>query len=265
VARRYALGYDQILKTNPSLNRWIPGETQKVLIADRYILPDAPRRGIVLNVAELRLYYYLIQHPDGGQPVFTFPVSLGRMDWRTPLGATTIIRKERNPAWRPPRSIREEHAAEGDYLPEVIPGGHPENPLGGHALYLGLPSYLIHGVDARKAYGIGMRVTHGCVRMYPEHIELLYRVVPIGTRVVLVDQPVKIGWEEDKLYLEVHAPFEEDGDTQPRVSVQDVMEMISQRVGGAASVDPSFVRRVVERGDGIPAVIATRHDRRYLR
>ena len=186
IARRYSLGYDEIVHANPGVDRWAPGEGTPIVLPTRHVLPDAPREGVVLNIAEMRLYYYPKAGADGQRVVHTYPVSIGRMDWKTPMGLTKIVAKDVDPAWRPPASIKAEHAAEGDFLPDVIPGG-PDNPLGRYAMRLGVPGYLIHSTN--KPYGIGMRVTHGCVRMYPEDIERLFGMVPVGTTVRLVDQP----------------------------------------------------------------------------
>ena len=208
LARTYNVGYEELRQANPGVDEWLPGEGTKITIPTLYVLPRAPQRGIVVNVAELRMYYFPAQSgplPEGVAPgsrrVITHPISIGRMDWSTPLGATTITGKVANPSWYPPQSIRDEHAARNDILPRVVPPG-PDNPLGKHAMRLGLPGYLIHGTN--KPSGVGMRVTHGCVRMFPEDIEALYKTVPVGTAVNIVNQPVKIGWTADgTLYLEV--------------------------------------------------------------
>lgn len=190
----------------------------------------------------------------------TYPVSIGRMDWRTPLGATKVTQKERDPAWRPPKSIREEHARDGDPLPEVIPGGRPDNPLGRFALRLGLPSYLIHGVDERKSFGIGMRVTHGCVRMYPEDIEQLFGLVSVNTPVMIVDEPIKIGRRGDSVFLSVHQPLDEGEDESlpplPRVSLDKVVHLVKANLGPNSQVPFELVRSITEVGDGIPHEIA---------
>jgi len=263
VARRYGLGYDQMIKANPSINRWVPAEGAVATLPDRYVLPNTPHNGIVLNLAELRLYYY-VPSPTA-TTVFTFPVSIGRMDWTTPLGKARVLRKEKDPPWRPPASIRREHAAEGEILPPVIRGGDPENPLGHYALYLSLPGYLIHGVDERKAFGIGMRVTHGCVRMYPEHVELLYRMVPVGTTVHIVDQPIKVGWEKDELYLQVITPLEEDGVSAPSPTMEEALALIEREVGGELTLFEDRLEAAVRRGDGIPIVVGRRTPRFVVR
>lgn len=206
IARRHDVGQEEILIANPSVDRWLPTHGAEVTLPTSYILPRAERKGLVLNVPEMRIYYYPPPGPGGRNVVQTYPVSIGRMDWSTPLGSTRVVEKTENPSWRPPKSIMAEHATNGDALPQVVPPG-PDNPLGNFALRLGLPGYLIHGTN--KPYGVGMRVTHGCVRMYPEDIAFLYPQVAVGTPVTIVDQPVKLGWLGDTLYVEIHPPLDE--------------------------------------------------------
>jgi L,D-transpeptidase ErfK/SrfK len=260
IAREFDLGYDQIVSANPDVNRWIPGEGTVVTLPSKYILPGAVRKGLVLNIAELRLYYYPASAKGSTPEVLTYPVSIGRMDWRTPLGITKVVRKERDPVWRPPPSIRAEHAREGEELPDFIAGGDPTNPLGRFALRLGIPSYLIHGVDERKAFGIGMRVTHGCIRMYPEDIEELFSFVSANTQVTIVDEPIKIGRLGDQVFLSVHQPLDEGEDESlpplPRVTLGQVMHHLSTQMRFDAEVDSALIRQIVEAGDGIPHEIA---------
>jgi L,D-transpeptidase ErfK/SrfK len=203
LGRQYSVGYDEIVAANPGVDVWLPGEGTRVVIPTRYILPDAPRNGIVVNVAEQRIYYYPKVGKDDTATVQTFPVSIGKMDWRTPLGQTRIVDKRMNPAWYPPASVRKEHAARGDYLPAVVPPGK-DNPLGEFAMRLAIPggAYLIHGTN--KPTAIGMDVTHGCIRMFPEDIERFFKDVPVGTPVLIIDQPYKMGWLGDALYMETH-------------------------------------------------------------
>jgi len=205
IARRNGLGYEDIVRANPDVDAWLPGEGTSVTLPTRYVLPRGPRNGVVLNLAEYRLYYY--PTPEEGQPavVMTYPISIGRMDWETPLGRTTIISKVRNPAWYPPASIRAEHAADGDPLPRIVPAG-PRNPLGKYAMRLGLPGYLIHGTNSPA--GVGMRVTHGCIRMFPEDIDFLFGRVDVSTAVRIINEPVKMGWSGDELLLEIHRTLE---------------------------------------------------------
>jgi len=230
VARQFSLGHQEIRLANPGVEFWLLPPDARVLLPRRHILPRAVREGIVLNVPEMRLYYFPQACKDD-QPcsVQTFPVSIGQMDWNTPLGTTRVTAKVENPTWTPPESIRREAAADGKILPDVVPPG-PDNPLGDHALYLDLPGYRIHGTN--RPYGVGMRVTHGCVRMYPEDIELLFGEVKVGTRVQIVNQPVKLGWSGSTLYMEVHPPLEEDVEgiaTLKQTALRRLEEMEAER------------------------------------
>ena len=255
IARNFDIDYGQIIRANPRLNRWVPRVGAEVVLPSMYILPPGERRGIVLNLAELRLYYYTPR----GTTVHTYPVSIGDYDWRTPLGRTKIVAKQVNPAWYPPKSIRQEHLEEGDELPNMIPGGAADNPLGHFALKLGIPSYLIHGTDERRSFGIGMRVSHGCIRLYPEDIERLFALVSVGTPVTIIDQPVKAGWRDDELYLEVHHPLpEEDGEDLRDPDLNDVITAISPLVTLGIELDPDQVDMALRVGDGIPIAIAHR-------
>lgn len=255
IARTFDIGYGQIIRANPRLNRWVPRVGAEVVLPTMHILPPGERRGIVLNLAELRLYYY----PPRGDTVHTYPVSIGDYDWRTPLGRTKIVAKQVDPPWYPPKSIREEHLQEGDELPARIPGGALDNPLGHFALKLGIPSYLIHGTDERRSFGIGMRVSHGCIRLYPEDIERLFALVSVGTPVTIIDQPVKAGWLGDELYLEVHHPIpEEEGEDLVQPDLNDVITAISPLITLGVDLDPDQVDTALRLGDGIPVAIARR-------
>lgn len=205
VARRFLMGQMEVVRLNQDLDRWHVKKGEIVRISNRRILPDSPHEGITLNISEYRMYYY----PKGQSGVVkSFAHGVGRQDWKTPLGKTSVARKVKDPAWHPPESIRREHAANGDPLPEIVPPG-PHNPLGAYALYLNLPGeYRIHGTDIDKIYGIGMQITHGCVRMYPEDISELYQTVDVGTPVYIVKQPIKVGWLNNKLYIEAHPDLE---------------------------------------------------------
>lgn len=213
IGRRYGVGYEEIVAANPGVDPWLPGEGRQVLIPSRYILPEGPREGVVVSLAEHRLYYY--PPSRGGEPpvVMTYPISIGKMDWKTPLGTTRIVHKREKPTWYPPESVRREHAAEGRPLPKAVPPG-PDNPLGDYALRLGIPggAYLIHGTN--RPAGVGMQVTHGCIRMFPEDIADFYKQVPVNTVVRMIDVPYKMGWKGDELYMEVHAPLEGQNDPE---------------------------------------------------
>jgi len=206
-ARAYGLGFDDLVATNPDVDPWLPGEGTLIVLPTQYVLPLAPRRGIVLNLAAKRLFYYPPVADGEPRVVETFPIGIGRAGWATPTGATTIVSMARDPVWFVPQSVRDEHRAAGDPLPRRVPPG-PDNPLGRYALGLGFPGYLIHGTN--KPAGVGMRVSHGCIRLYPEDIEHIFGQVGIGTPVRIVNQPYLFGWRDSNLYLEAHAPLDED-------------------------------------------------------
>lgn len=233
IARRHGVGYQDIVRANPDLDVWLPGEGTEVVLPTRYVLPLGPREGVVLNLAEYRLYYF--PKPDAGEPpvVMTYPISIGRRDWETPIGTTRIVAKAVDPSWYPPESIREEHAAEGRPLPRIVPPG-PDNPLGRHAIRLAIPGYLIHGTN--RPAGVGMRVTHGCLRMFPEDIEYLFPRVDIDTKVRIVNEPVKIGWSGDELVMEVH-PVLESAPVTPTDEPQREPESAAEVEGTATVVE----------------------------
>jgi L,D-transpeptidase ErfK/SrfK len=252
IARRYDIGQKEILLVNKKTDRWLPGEGTKVIIPSRFILPKAPRRGIVLNVPEMRLYQFQQSKNDNPATVTTHPVSIGRMDWTTPLGKTRIIQKKENPTWRPPESIKKEHAEKGEILPDVVPAG-PDNPLGLFALRLGIPGYLIHSTN--KPFGVGMRVSHGCVRMYPEDIEKLFQHVKVGTPVLIINQPIKVGWFANKLYIEVHPALDEE--TIPyEEQLPRVLDLIEEANNGQLpTLDGFALKGALTAQSGIPVQI----------
>lgn len=257
IARRFNLGQNEIRLANPSLNPWLLQDGTEVLLPKLFVLPDAPRQGIVLNIPEMRLYYFPPARSGDTMRVITHPVSVGRMDWATPLGTTRVVAKARDPVWTPPESIKKEHAADGEILPDVVPPG-PDNPLGKYALRLGIQGYLIHGTDEAKEFGIGMRVTHGCVRMYPEDIERLFAEIPVGTPVTFVNQPIKLGWLGDELYIEVHPPLEEKEHAYEE-RLQQALTLIEGKTRAAPiRIFGSALRKALEEQNGIPVKIADR-------
>lgn len=192
IGLRHGVGFEAMQRANPSVDAWVPGKGTEVRVPTRFILPPGPHKGIVINLAELRLYYYPPVE-DGETPrVETFPIGIGRQGWQTPLGKTTVTMTIKNPAWYPPESIIKERAEDGKKLPRVVPPG-PDNPLGEYAMMLDIPGYLIHGTNQPR--GVGMRVSHGCIRMLPRDIEYLATRVPNGTQVRIIDEPVKFGWD----------------------------------------------------------------------
>ncbi|MCC6302451.1 MAG: L,D-transpeptidase family protein [Gammaproteobacteria bacterium] len=251
IARRHDLGYNEITAANPGMDPWLPPPGGTVVLPTRFVLPAAPRRGIIVNVAEMRLYYY--PEPSGDAPVvLTFPIGIGQEGWGTPLGVTEVIGKIKDPSWTVPASILEEHARMGDPLPVVVPPG-PDNPLGAHALRLGMSSYLIHGTN--KPYGIGRRASHGCIRLYPEDIETLFRHVAVPAPVWIIDQPYKLGRDGAELVLEAHAPVV-DADHPPA----DRFTPLLAAAAAVGAADPGPLRdrvaAVVKRESGMPEPVA---------
>ena len=224
IARIYDIGYRQMVAANPEVDPWLPGEESEIVVPQQYILPPGPREGIVINLAELRLYYYPKERPV----VITYPIGIGREGWSTPTGETKVIGKKEGPSWKVPESILKEHEEDGDPLPEVVPPG-PDNPLGTHAIYLGMSGYLLHGTN--KPFGVGMRVSHGCIRLYPENIKQFFHEVETGIPVRIIDKPYKAGWLDGELYVQVHPPLveyvEENGHNQTEL-INAVISKLSE-------------------------------------
>ena len=255
VARRYNLGQTEIVTINPNLDRWLVKKGTAVRLPNRRILPNTPHNGITLNIAEYRMYYYPADVPG---TVRSYAHGVGRQDWQTPLGKTSIARKVKDPSWHPPESIRREHAANGDPLPEIVPPG-PNNPLGAYALHLNLPGeYRIHGTDVDKIFGIGMQITHGCVRMYPEDIEALYKSVPIGTAVYIVKQPIKVGWLNNMLYVEAHPDLEGEEKTADQRYSSALALIQKANNDELPEFDQVALNQVLKDLDGTPVAIYER-------
>lgn len=257
LGRDYDVGFVEMRAANPTLDPWIPGSGARVVIPTMNILPDAPRQGVVINLAEMRLYYYKSPY----EAPTTFPIGIGRDGLRTPVGTTTVVRKKDGPVWVPTDRMRKEDPT----LPTSVPPG-PENPMGSHALYLGFPMVAIHGTN--KPYGIGRRVSSGCIRMFPEDIVQMFDMVPAGTKVTVVDQPIKAAWIGNDLYLEVH-PTQEQATLMERegaipdyqLSERDLAYIM--RVAGPAveKLDWPVIRRVVKERKGYPVKIAEKSSR----
>jgi L,D-transpeptidase ErfK/SrfK len=254
IARRYGVGRDEIVNANPAVDPWLPGEGTRVLVPTRYILPNVPREGLVVNLPEMRLFYFPSVAKGQLRRLITYPVSVGRMDWKTPLGVTRIVAKQADPAWRPPASVRREHVDQGDEpLPEVVPAG-PDNPLGKYALRLAVPGYLIHGTN--KPFGIGMRVTHGCMRLYPEDIDKLFHEISVNTKVTLVNEPVKLGWLADTLFVEIHPPLEEDKDLSEHLLRYTLELIYAEHERRPFVLDGAALKHAVEQHLGIPVPVS---------
>jgi L,D-transpeptidase ErfK/SrfK len=207
IARRFDVGYEEMLLANPGVDAWLPGVGREVVVPSQFVLPAAPHEGVVVNVAAMRIFYYPPHKKGEPQVVYTHPIGIGRVGWKTPEGTTRIVAREKDPVWVVPESVRKEHAEDGDMLPAVVKAG-PDNPLGEYAFRLSWPSYLIHGTN--KPYGVGMRSSHGCMRLYPEDIAVFFELIPIGTKVTVVNQPYAFGWRDGTLYMQAYAVMEDD-------------------------------------------------------
>lgn len=252
IARLYGFGYQDMKLVNPELDTWLPGAGQKVILPAQFVLPAARQEGIVLNIPEMRLYYYPPPAKGGPREVLTYPLGIGREGWATPYIATRIIEKKVRPSWYPPESIRREHAEAGDPLPKVVRPG-PDNPLGDYAMRLGRPEYLIHGTN--KPYGIGMRVSHGCIRLYPEDIEALFAEVTLKTPVNIINQPYKLGVKDEVIYLEAH-PFLQEDSEQYQNNLTSVVSLLIDMAGGRDyELDWDKAHEAINRPTGLPVAI----------
>jgi L,D-transpeptidase ErfK/SrfK len=260
VGRWFGVSAKEISDANNHMDWWAPPIGTKVILTDEHILPDTPRVGLVLNIPEMRLYYYypspttgpsphhgkmhkegvtppgfkkivdteIIEGDDDDAPetapapapaepkhkhhgegasvaevVYTFPVGLGRFDWKTPVGAFRVTAKVKDPTWVVPDDIYKEHLERDGEAEHVVPGGDDDNPLGHYKLDLSIPEYGIHGTNV--PWGVGMEVSHGCIRLYPEDIDRLFHKTKVGTPGTIVYQPIKFGWRGEALYVEVHS------------------------------------------------------------
>jgi L,D-transpeptidase ErfK/SrfK len=224
------------------------------VVPGRHILPPGPHEGIVVNLPEHRLYYYPKPKRGGPIEVITYPVSIGKMDWRTPLGVTHVIQKEKNPTWFPPESVRKEHAEAGDPLPAKV-GPGPDNPLGAYAMRLaaGNGTYLIHGTN--NPIAVGLAVTHGCIRMYPDDVAQLFPLIPVGTPVRLINEPVKVAWVDGELLLEAHPPVDAQGQSfEP--NIDQFSDLLKAAVGDTTvAINWDYAREVLQKADGVIATV----------
>ncbi len=244
IGRRYDMGYFELVEANPTMDPLHLRPGSIVVIPSRFILPPGQRHGLVINLAELRIYYYPLQR----HVVITFPVGIGREGWDTPLGSSWIAGKMRNPTWIVPESIRKDRAKEGINLPVKVPPG-PDNPLGGYAMRLKQATYLIHGTN--DSQGVGRRSSAGCIRLFPEDIESLFSEVPTKEKVTIIDAPYKFGWDKHKLYLEAHVPLQ-------RLLLPTRITMGKKLIranSSKAAIQWQAVERIAQQENGIPQVV----------
>jgi L,D-transpeptidase ErfK/SrfK len=260
IARRFNLGYEEIVRANPGVDPWLPGEGREIVLPTQFVLPNAPREGLVINLPQLRVFYFPKAKEGEPRKVITHPIGIGKVGWSTPEGSTKITAKAKNPTWFPPASVRKEHKAAGDPLPSKVPPG-PDNPLGAHMMTLGWPSYLIHGTN--KPYGVGLRSSHGCVRFYPEDIGVLFDQIPIGTKVTVVNQPFVFGWQGDALYAQAFPVMEDDTREHPKAADELLNAAISNEMWQqvkqhSTTLDLELVNKLVAEGRGIAVPVSKR-------
>ena len=254
LAAKFSLGSEELIRVNPGIDPWLPGAGKKIIVPGKHILPPGPREGIIVNLPEHRLYYYPKPKRGGPIEVITYPVSIGKMDWRTPLGVTHVIQKQKDPTWYPPESVRKEHLANGDPLPATVPPG-PDNPLGQYAMRLaaGNGTYLIHGTN--NPIAVGLAVTHGCIRMYPSDVAALFPLIPVGTPVRLINEPVKVAWVDGELLLEAHPPVDSQGQSfEP--NLDEFSQLLQTAVGDTTvAIHWDYAREVLQKADGVIATV----------
>ena len=254
LTRRFSVGYVELVRANRGVDLWVPGDGKQILLPGRHILPPGPREGVVVNLAEHRLYYFPKRVGKGKAVVFTYPVSIGKMGRTTPLGRTYISDKIKYPSWYPTASIRKEHADRGEPLPPVV-GPGPDNPLGDFKMRLAMGdgTYEIHGTNNPVA--VGLAITHGCVRMYPEDVASLFPLVPVGTRVRFINVPVKVAWIDGKLLLEAHPPVDEQGEIY-EPNLDRFSDLLRAAVGDTTvAIHWDYAREVLQRADGVVATV----------
>jgi L,D-transpeptidase ErfK/SrfK len=258
-ARRYSLGYDEIIRANPGVDMWLPGEGTRIFLPGRRILPPGPHEGVVVSLPEHRMYYFPKATQNGKRVVITFPVSIGKLGRNTPLGQTRVIDKITHPSWYPPASIRKEHADAGDPLPAVV-GPGPDNPLGDYKIRLGFGNgtYEIHGTNNPTA--VGLAITHGCIRMYPEDVAALFPLLPVGTSVRLINVPVKVAWIDGELLLEAHPPVNAQGESF-KPDVDRFSDLLRAAVGDiTVAIDWEYSREVLQKANGVIATVGLEAD-----
>ena len=247
IARHFSLGINAISAANPGVDVWVPEAGERIMLPLSFILPDAPRKGIVVNLAAMRLFQF--KGDSKSLAVSTYPVGVGTEERPSPTGQMHVERKTTRPTWHVPASIAEDHRKKGDPLPAEVPPG-PQNPLGEYALYLSKSGYLIHGTN--KPASIGLRATNGCMRLYPENMKKLYEDTPVNTPVLIVNQPYLIGQRDGVVYLEVHAPPEDSGAVEFE-KIYAKLRNIEKKSG--RTLDWNKGQGSTGRGPGIPVPI----------
>jgi len=248
IGRRYDIGYYQLVEANPGVDPLNPPAGTLLVIPTRFVLPPVERKGIVVNLAELRIYFY----PPNSNKVMTFPIGIGREGWNTPTGLSQITQKTANPTWVVPASIMKDRKEAGVDLPKSVPPG-PDNPLGAYRMRLTQPTYLIHGTNDYR--GVGRRSSSGCIRMFPEDVETLFSRVKVGTQVHTIDAAYKAGWGDSKLYLEAHVPLQEQQVTKS-VNMGGMENVVNTAArGNTAQINWDAAKQIAKAQNGVPQVI----------
>ncbi len=251
ISRRHNLAFPEVMLSNPDIkDPWVLQEGKTIKLPSRHILPSGNREGIIINKGDLRAYFFKDNN------IYSFPIGIGRAEWDTPIGYAKVTGKKKDPYWTVPKSILEEEP----HWPKVVKPG-PDNPLGTRAIYFSMPGYLLHGTN--KPWGVGMRVSHGCIRFYPEGIESLFDMINEGDKVKIIDQKVKAGWQGGVLYLEVHTMhsygMEEDEEIKPIIRLlPEAAKIIQKRAGiHIAKIDWKRVTEIVRMATGTPEAVLT--------
>ena len=257
IARHYDLGYDEITAANPGVSIWLPGAGRRIVVPTEFVLPPRPWTGIVINIPQRRLYYFPRRKGNEPATVVTFPLGISRPGWSTPLGETRITAKYKDPSWWVPKSIQEEHRRQGDAnFPTYFPPG-PGNPMGMLALQTGFAQIYVHGTN--RPWGVGMRVSHGCLHLYPENAAYLFPHVPVGTPVRIIDEPVLVGMRGGALYLSVSEPVEGypgDKDSMLIRALDALVQYKARHKGAVPKIDWRRVREVVEARQILPVPVS---------
>lgn len=254
IARHFSLGINTVSAANPGTDVWVPEAGDRILLPMSFILPDGPRKGIVINLAAMRLFHF--KKEGGRMAVSTYPVGVGTAERPTPMGKMYISRKKHRPTWYVPASIAADHRKKGDPLPPSVPPG-PLNPLGEHALYLSRSTYLIHGTN--KPASIGLRATNGCIRLYPEDVERLFAKTPVKTPVKILNQPYLVGQRDGIVYVEAHPPFEKSGKANWK-KIYAQLQKIEKKSG--YTLDWKKIKDVVIEARGYPVPVSLSPDGR---
>ena len=260
IARRFNVGYEEIVRANPGVDPWLPGENREIVIPSQFILPNAPREGIVINAAAMRLFYYPKVKKGEKQVVHTYPIGIGKVGWKTPEGATTVVRRTKDPDLASDR-VHHQGASRGARREPRAPWSRPgpDNPLGRFAFYLGWPTYMIHGTN--KPAGVGLRSSHGCIRLYPEDIAQLFEMTPVGTQVRVVNQPFVFGWHEGALHIQAFDVLEDDPRDWKKAQAKLLNKALAERIqqelkARKEKIDWEAVSKLSHEPRGIPVSVS---------